>query len=171
MTDNCPLSLARSRSLFSSLSLSLTHPHSQPCSAHALSASHPLHRSVQRFRGRLVLEAHRHCVSLNYRLESNEEEANRPTSSTPCRPRAKRDQLERFSRILPARQGQNLAVTVVYVPHSLDSSSLRGLVSSGRIFVMNTRAQRKLLHNWIELVIVMQRKPQIRRKDGPTWYS
>ena len=29
---------------------------------------------MQRFRGRLVLKAHRLCVSLNYRLESDQEE-------------------------------------------------------------------------------------------------
>ena len=33
-----------------------------------------LHRHVQRFRGGLVLKAHRLCVSLNSRLESNKEE-------------------------------------------------------------------------------------------------
>jgi len=33
-----------------------------------------LHKIVQRFRGGLVFKAHRHCVSLNSRLESNKEE-------------------------------------------------------------------------------------------------
>ena len=33
-----------------------------------------LHRTVQRFRGGLVFKAHRLCVSLNSRLESNKEE-------------------------------------------------------------------------------------------------
>ena len=33
-----------------------------------------LHRNVQRFRGGLVFKAHRRCVSLNSRLESNKEE-------------------------------------------------------------------------------------------------
>jgi len=33
-----------------------------------------LYRNVQRFRGGLVFEAHRLCVSLNSRLESNKEE-------------------------------------------------------------------------------------------------
>jgi len=33
-----------------------------------------LHRNVQRFRGGLVFKDHRLCVSLNSRLESNEEE-------------------------------------------------------------------------------------------------
>jgi len=33
-----------------------------------------LHRNVQRFRGGLVFKAHRLCVSLNSRLESNKEE-------------------------------------------------------------------------------------------------
>ena len=32
-----------------------------------------LHRNVQRFRGGLVVKAHRLCVSLNSRLESNKE--------------------------------------------------------------------------------------------------
>ena len=34
----------------------------------------PLRRNVQRFRGGLVFKAHRLCVSLNSRLESNNEE-------------------------------------------------------------------------------------------------
>ena len=33
-----------------------------------------LHRNVQRFRSGLVIKAHRLCVSLNSRLESNKEE-------------------------------------------------------------------------------------------------
>ena len=33
-----------------------------------------LYRNVQRFRGGLVFKAHRLCVSLNSRLESNKEE-------------------------------------------------------------------------------------------------
>jgi len=33
-----------------------------------------IHRNVQRFRGGLVFKAHRLCVSLNSRLESNKEE-------------------------------------------------------------------------------------------------
>ena len=33
-----------------------------------------INRNVQRFRGGLISKAHRLCVSLNYRLESNEEE-------------------------------------------------------------------------------------------------
>ena len=33
-----------------------------------------VHRNVQRFRGGLVFKAHRLCVSLNSRLESNKEE-------------------------------------------------------------------------------------------------
>jgi len=35
-----------------------------------------LHRNVQRFRGGLVIKAHRLCASLNSRLESNKEEEN-----------------------------------------------------------------------------------------------
>jgi len=37
-------------------------------------AQQPLYRNVQRFRGGLVFEAHRLCVSLNSRFESNKEE-------------------------------------------------------------------------------------------------
>jgi len=37
------------------------------------------HRSVQRFRGGLVFKAHRLCVSLNSRLESNKEEERVPS--------------------------------------------------------------------------------------------
>ena len=37
------------------------------------------------------------------------------------RSRARREQLKRFLGLLPESQGQNLAVTVLYVPHSLDS--------------------------------------------------
>ena len=39
-------------------------------------ASHEqlLHRNLQRFRGGLVVKAHRLCVALNFRLESNKEE-------------------------------------------------------------------------------------------------
>jgi len=37
-------------------------------------SEHLLHRYVQRFRGGLVFEAHRLCVSLDSRLESNKEE-------------------------------------------------------------------------------------------------
>ena len=36
--------------------------------------SQVLHINVQRFRGGLVFKAHRLCVSLNSRLESNKEE-------------------------------------------------------------------------------------------------
>ena len=38
-----------------------------------------LHRNVQRFRGGLVFKAHRLCVSLNSRLESNKEEKKKGT--------------------------------------------------------------------------------------------
>jgi len=39
-----------------------------------------LHRNVQRFRGGLVFKAHRLCVSLNSRLESNKEEEEEGTA-------------------------------------------------------------------------------------------
>jgi len=42
----------------------------------------PWHTARQRFRGGLVFEAHRLCVSLNSRLESNEDERRRPEPST-----------------------------------------------------------------------------------------
>jgi len=43
-----------------------------------------LHRNVQRFRGGLVFKAHRLCVSLNSRLESNKEEEVMGPSSSAC---------------------------------------------------------------------------------------
>ena len=43
-------------------------------------------------------------------------------------------------------------------------------ISSGRVFVINTRDQRNLLHTWIVLVIVKQRLVQIGRMDGSTEY-
>ena len=36
--------------------------------------------------------------------------------------------------------------------------------------MINTRAQRKLLHTWIKSFIVKQRPVKIDRKDGPTGY-
>ena len=46
-----------------------------------------LHINVQRFRGGLVFKAHRHCASLNSRLESNkEEEKGRAPPRNPNRP-------------------------------------------------------------------------------------
>jgi hypothetical protein len=36
-------------------------------------------------------------------------------------PPAKTEQLDRFCGLLPERQGHDLAVTVLYVPYSLDS--------------------------------------------------
>ena len=56
-----------------------------------------LHRNVQRFRGGLVFKAHRLCVSLNSRLDSNEEEEDAPL---PWRCRAKKEQREGFQRCL-----------------------------------------------------------------------
>jgi len=52
-------------------------------------------------------------------------ERNRELVMFPCvsHPRlpARREQLERFKGILPERQGQNQALTVLYVPYSLNS--------------------------------------------------
>ena len=41
-------------------------------------------------------------------------------------------------------------------------------ISSGRVFMINTRAQQKSLHAWIILVIVELHLVQIGRLDGPT---
>ena len=41
-------------------------------------------------------------------------------------------------------------------------------ILSGRVFMLDTRAQRKLLHTWIVLVIWQQCLVQIDRIDGPT---
>ena len=46
----------------------VSHPHTYPLDEQLL------HRNVKRFRGGLVFKAHRLCVSLNSRLESNKEE-------------------------------------------------------------------------------------------------
>ena len=43
--------------------------------------------------------------------------------------------------------------------------------SPRRVFVINTRAQRKPLHTWIILVIVKHRLVKIGRIDGPTAWS
>jgi len=42
------------------------------------------------------------------------------------------EQLNRVSRLLPESQGQNLAVTVLYVPNSLDSGEGIELVEEGK---------------------------------------
>jgi len=43
-------------------------------------------------------------------------------------------------------------------------------ISSGPVFMISTRAQRKLLHNWIIIVIVNNLLVQIGRIDGPIEY-
>ena len=45
-----------------------------------------------------------------------------------CEIRARRKKVERVEGLLPGGQGQNLALTVLYVPYSLDT----GLLVSGR---------------------------------------
>jgi len=61
--------------------------------------------SAMRFRGGLVFKAHRHCVSLNSRLENNKEEEGEGQDRTSLgdasalersRFRTKMEQLERF---------------------------------------------------------------------------
>ena len=47
----------------------------------------------------------------------------RSFSKRECRARAKRGQLEMCSVLRPESQGQNLALTVLYVPYSLDRGS------------------------------------------------
>ena len=93
----------------------------------------------------LVFKAHRLCVSLNSRLESNKDEEvsmykysveghliNRRLNRgfrllhiLLCEVldsfRAKREQIERFQGVLPEIWDQILVLTVVYVPCSLDS--------------------------------------------------
>ena len=44
-----------------------------------------------------------------------------PAGELPFRFQAKKEHLARFKRHLPGGQGQNLALTVLYVPYSLDS--------------------------------------------------
>ena len=44
-------------------------------------------------------------------------------------------------------------------------------ITSARVFMINTRAQWKLLHTLIILVNIKQHLPQIGRKNGPTAYS
>jgi len=73
-----------------------------------------LRRNVKRFRGGLVIDAHRLFVSLNSRLESNKEEEEELDGFII----AKRKPLQRFEGLLPESQGQNLVLTVLYVPHS-----------------------------------------------------
>ena len=56
--------------------------------------------------------------------------------------RAKREQLERVSGLLPENQGRNLAVTVLCVPGLLDSgcgACWQRLIKSRRVFIKNTR--------------------------------
>ena len=48
---------------------------------------------------------------------------NRPVPATTGRFRAKREQLKRGQECLPEIQGQNRALTVLYVPSLLDSGS------------------------------------------------
>ena len=63
-------------------------PRNVPLNSRDGDAEQLLHRNVLRFRGGLVFKAHRRCVSLNSRLESNneEEKGTRP----PATPRQKR---------------------------------------------------------------------------------
>jgi len=74
----------------------------------------------------------------------------------------------------PARPNKNCSsqspdLTVVYVPHSLDSGP-QLLVSSGHVFMIYTRAQQKILSTWMTLVTVRQHLVQIGRIERPTKY-
>ena len=68
----------------------LARPEVQPAPHHVVrrepEQDDVLDSGVQRFRGGLVVKAHRLCVSLNYRLESNKEEQN-PASVALAPPR------------------------------------------------------------------------------------
>ena len=48
--------------------------------------------------------------------------------------------------------------------------SKMSVISFGRVFMINTRPQRKFLHSWIILVILKQRLVQIVQIDGPLEY-
>jgi len=63
-------------------------------------------------------------------------EALGPGSSAPFQ--AKREQLKKLYGLLPESQGQNLALTVLYVPHSLDSGHSRWINSSKDLRVSNS---------------------------------
>ena len=43
-------------------------------------------------------------------------------------------------------------------------------ISSGRVFMINSRAQKKLLHTWIISFIAKQHLVEIDRIDGPIEY-
>ena len=84
-------------------------------------------------------------------------------------------QLKTFQGLLPSRQGQNLAVSELCLPHSLDSCSAYLVVqevaitiSSGRVFYDKHSGSKKLLHSWIISIIVKQNLVQSGRTDGPT---
>ena len=80
-----------------------------------------LHRNVKWFRGGLVFKAHRLCVSLNSRLASNKEEEERVWGFYSA---ANSERRGNILNLLPKRQGQNLALTDLCVPCSLDSGRI-----------------------------------------------
>ena len=63
---------------------------------------------------------------------------------------------------------RNLALTVLFLPNSCTRAVAPGHVSFGRVFLINTRAQRRLLHTWIILVIAKYYLRRIGRIDGPS---
>ena len=50
--------------------------------------------------------------------------------------RARRGQLETLEGLLPDSQGQNLALTVLYMPYSLDSGTRTGQAAGGKAEVL-----------------------------------
>ena len=56
------------------------------------------------------------------------------------------------------------------IKNSLSPTRRTTSISSGRVLNIHTRAQQKLLHSWIILVIVKPHLVQIGRVDGPTEY-
>jgi len=113
------------------------------------SAERPAHGGstlhVQRFRGGLVFKAHRLCVSLNSRLGSNKEEEEGSALLAPRNRVAERACLTPFFGTftwkprpesgrdwLICSEFANLVLTVLYVPHSLDSGSEAAGAREGR---------------------------------------
>jgi len=83
----------------------------------------------------LVQSGKSRVFDLNTSRDENGPGKSRPSqrSATParlllsrCRSRIEREQFERFQRFYPESQGQNLALTVLCVPYSLDSGDAGG---------------------------------------------
>ena len=89
-----------------------------------------------------------------------------------CRFRAKRQHLERFYDFLPENQGQILALTVLYVPCSLDggNSSLGQLVSVGDQYLRDLPSPtHQVLHRTPRRATAESRRVETVRKDE--WHT